>query len=71
MTRTTSNRRRWIPGRQTLTRNGYTDSERQAETLAADGMEWESDATFDPSYGWLDLHLAERAAQAPGEERND
>jgi hypothetical protein len=56
-----TNRRRWIPGRQTLTRN-YSDSERQGETALPDSAEWEGDATFDPSYGWLDLHHAERDA---------
>ena len=63
MVRVTSSRRRWIPGRQTLTRNGYTDSERQGDTPLPEVAEWAGDATFDPSYGWLDLHHAEPSAQ--------
>ena len=70
MVRATSSHRRWIPGRQTLTRNGYTDSERTSEGSLPEGAESESDATFDPSYGWLDLHHAERGTQEQENARN-
>jgi hypothetical protein len=58
MVRTTT-RRHWIPGRQTLTRNEFADTVRQAEAPVREEGQSDNDATFDRNYGWLDLHRNE------------
>jgi len=57
----TTRRRHWIPGRQTLARQEYADTVRQADTPITDDVSIISDATFDRSYGWFDLHRNEYA----------